>query len=85
MARRDTKKPKFVLDPIEKIVGKGDLFGFTLYQQYFSYLTATVYKSMFPGLFLTSTSPVHYSDPARVAQWRACQTHDLVAVSSIPG
>ena len=25
--------------------------GFTPYQQYFSYLTATVHKSMFPGLF----------------------------------
>ena len=29
--------------------------GFTPYQQYFSFLTATVHKSMFPGLFLTST------------------------------
>ena len=25
------------------------------YQQYFSYLTATVHESMFSGLFLTST------------------------------
>ena len=31
------------------------VWGFTPYQQYFSYLTATVHKSMFPGLFLTST------------------------------
>ena len=29
--------------------------GFTPYQQYFSYLSATVYKSMFPGLSLTSS------------------------------
>ena len=39
--------------------------GFTLYQQYFSYLMATVHKSMFPGLFLTSTEPVHYPDTGR--------------------
>ena len=31
------------------------VWGFTLYQQYFSYLMATVHKSMFPGLCLTST------------------------------
>ena len=30
----------------------------TPYQQYFSYLTATVHKAMFPRLFLTSTKPV---------------------------
>ena len=29
--------------------------GFTPYQQYFSYLMATVQKSMLPGPFLTST------------------------------
>ena len=28
---------------------------FTLYQQYFTYLTATVHKSVFPGLILAST------------------------------
>ena len=28
---------------------------FTSYQQYFSYSTTTVHKSMFPGLYLTST------------------------------
>ena len=28
---------------------------FTPYQQYFSYLTGTIHKSMFPGLFITST------------------------------
>ena len=28
---------------------------FMLYQRYLSYLTATVHKPMFPGLFLTST------------------------------
>ena len=39
--------------------------GFMLYQQYFSYLTSTVHKSMFPGLFLTSTEPVHYPDTCR--------------------
>ena len=39
------------------------LFGvFTQSKQYFSYFTATVYKSMFPGLFLTSTKPAHYPD-----------------------
>ena len=38
------------------------VWGFTSYQQYFSYLTATAHKLMFPGLFLTSTSPVHYPD-----------------------
>ena len=27
------------------------VWGFTPYQQYFSYLTATVHQSMFPGLF----------------------------------
>ena len=37
-------------------------WGFMLYQVYFSFLTATVHKSMFPGLFLTSTLPVHYPD-----------------------
>ena len=26
-----------------------------------------------------------FCHPARVAQWRACGTHDLVVVSSIPG
>ena len=31
------------------------IWGFQLYQQYFSYLKGTVHKSMFPGLFLTST------------------------------
>ena len=30
------------------------VWGFTLYQQYFSYLTATVHKSMFLDYFLTS-------------------------------
>ena len=38
------------------------VLGFMLYQQYFSYLTARVHKSMFPGLFLTSAEPVHYPD-----------------------
>ena len=40
------------------------VWGFILYQQYrcFSYLTATVHKSVFPGLFLNSTSPAHYPD-----------------------
>ena len=33
----------------------GFVWGFTPYEQYFSYLMATVHKSMFPGLFLTST------------------------------
>ena len=28
---------------------------FYTFQQYFSYLTAAVHKSMFPGLFLTSS------------------------------
>ena len=36
--------------------------GFMPYQQYFSYLMVTVHKSMFPGLFLTSTQPVYYLD-----------------------
>ena len=36
----------------------------TPYQQYFSYLTATVHKSMFLALFLSSTYPVHYPDTA---------------------
>ena len=31
------------------------LWGLTPYQEFFSYLKATVYKSMFPGLFLTCT------------------------------
>ena len=31
------------------------LLGFTPFQLYFSYLTMAVHKSMFPGLFLTST------------------------------
>ena len=31
------------------------IWGFTSYQEYFRYLTATVRKSMFPGLFFTST------------------------------
>ena len=31
------------------------VWGFTLDQQYFIYLMATVHKSMFPGLFLTNT------------------------------
>ena len=30
------------------------VWGFMPYQQYFSYLTATIHKAMFPGLFLTS-------------------------------
>ena len=38
--------------------------GFTLYQQYFSYLTATVHKSMFPwtifNQYLTSTLFRHW-------------------------
>ena len=38
------------------------VWGFTTYQQYFSYLTARVHKSMFPGLFLASTYSVHYPD-----------------------
>ena len=33
---------------------------FTLYQRYFSYVVATVHKSMFHGLFLNSTQPLHY-------------------------
>ena len=37
-------------------------WGFTPYQRYFSYLTTTVHKSMFPALFLTGTKPVHYPD-----------------------
>ena len=31
------------------------VWGFMPYQQHFSYLAATVHKSMFPGLFLTNT------------------------------
>ena len=38
------------------------VWDFMPYQQYFSYLTTTVHKSMFPGLFLTSTYPGHYPD-----------------------
>ena len=38
------------------------VWGFSPYQQYFSYLTATVHKSMFPRLFLISSQPVHYPD-----------------------
>ena len=38
------------------------VWGFTLYQQYFSYLMATLHRSMFPGPFLTSTVPVYYPD-----------------------
>ena len=33
------------------------VWGLTQYQQYLRYLMATVHKSMFPGLFLTSTQP----------------------------
>ena len=38
------------------MMGNSDLFawGFMAYQQYFSYFTVTVYKSIFPGLFLAS-------------------------------
>ena len=35
---------------------------FTQIQRYFSYLMATVLKSMFPKPFLTSSQPVHYPD-----------------------
>ena len=41
------KKQKKVLDLF--------VWGFPSYQLYFCYLTATVHKSMFPGLSLTST------------------------------
>ena len=33
---------------------------FMPYQQYFSYLTATVHKSMFPGLFLTLSQTTYF-------------------------
>ena len=36
------------------------VLGFMPYQKYFSYLMATVHKSMFLELFLISSSPVHY-------------------------
>ena len=35
---------------------------FTLYQQYFTYLMATVLKFLFPRLLLTNTLTVHYPD-----------------------
>ena len=38
--------------------------GCALYQQYFNYFTATVHKPTFPGLFLTTTQPVHYPEAA---------------------
>ena len=38
------------------------VWAFTPYQRYFSYLTATVHKPMFPGLYLTSPKQVHYPD-----------------------
>ena len=38
------------------------VWAFTPYQQYFNYSTATVHNSLFPGLLLTSTLPVHYPD-----------------------
>ena len=46
------------VDPLYGI----SVWGSTPYQQYFSYLKATVHKSIFPGLFLTGTEPVHYPD-----------------------
>ena len=44
-------KPNFVYQILSNCLF---VWGFTPYQRYFSYLTATVHESMFPGLFLTS-------------------------------
>ena len=41
---------------------KSFVWGFTPYHQYFGYSTVTVHKSLFLGLFLTSTLPVHCPD-----------------------
>ena len=52
--------------PVNKIIVYIQfVWGFTLYPQYLSYLTAIVHKSVFPGLFLTKAYPVHYPDTGR--------------------
>ena len=53
-------RPTFDLVP--DIIEVMFVWGFTPYQQYYIYLTATVHKSIFPGLLPTSTLPVHYPD-----------------------
>ena len=41
--------------------------------------------NLIPDVITTANSFPDTASPARVAQWRACRTHDLVVASSFPG